>query len=168
MIINDTEEVLIWLLYPKCHICAIYAVPVRTLRLSLKTELNYIWKTSRIKDVLLCFEFGHFPNMLRKYSKVVFSIRLMYILWLSADKRRTSSSTSYIVFQNTITIAIVKLKISFRWIKRSVRLHLWMIFHQIHFSSIPRPHGNSNVSSLSYISVTDHFSTNPLELYKNG
>ena len=53
------------------------------------------WNTSSIKDVLLCFEFGHFPNMLRKYSMVVFSIRLMCILLLSADRHRTSSSTSY-------------------------------------------------------------------------
>ena len=53
-----------------------------------------IWNTSSIKEVLLCFKFGHFPNMLREYSKVVFSIRLMYILLLSADRHRTSSSKS--------------------------------------------------------------------------
>ena len=54
-------------------------------------------------STLLCFEFGHFPNMLREYSKVVFSIRLMYILLLSDDRHRTSSSTSFyrhIIYQN--------------------------------------------------------------------
>ena len=49
---------------------------------------------------LLCFEFGHFPNMFREYSKVVFSIRLMYILLLSADIRRTSSSTSLLFVED--------------------------------------------------------------------
>ena len=64
-----------------------------------EVDMIEIEGTLRANSQKLCFalkfEFGHFPNMLREYSKVVFPIRLMYILLLSADKHRTSSSTSF-------------------------------------------------------------------------